>query len=247
MKDYFVSISTKYDDLRGKEILPPLCERLRRLTKKGSKVLDVACGTGLFLIPIATEFDLRLFGSDLSSGMLETAHKKARNDNLRVSFLMADVHNLPFPDEYFDVLISTNAIHHFDLTRSLKECARVLRKGGSYIVFSRFREQNDRSFWGKNFPKFADKEDRLYNKEEFEGAAERVEGFNLESINEYSFERKSTKDEFLKEAINKKYSTFDLYSDEEFKDSLNSFKNWLNGKKDICHTAEIGEIIYRKV
>ena len=84
MKDYFVSILTKYDDLRGKEILPPLCNTLERLTNKGSKVLDVACGTGLFLIPIATEFDLRLFGSDLSSGMLETAHKKARNDPKKV-------------------------------------------------------------------------------------------------------------------------------------------------------------------
>ncbi|MFQ5712823.1 MAG: methyltransferase domain-containing protein [Candidatus Scalinduaceae bacterium] len=247
MKDYFVSISSRYDELRGKEILPPLCETLRKLTKKDSRVLDVACGTGLFLIPIATEFDLRLFGSDLSSGMLETAHKKARNDNLRVSFLRADVHNLPFPDEYFDVLISTNAIHHFDLIESLKECARVLRKGGSYIVFSRFREQNDRSFWGKNFPKFADKEDRLYNKEEFEGAAERVEEFNLDNVNELSFEKKATEKEILAEVINKKYSTFDLYSDEEFKESLKSFKNWLNGKKDICYTAEIGEIIYRKV
>ena len=247
MKDYFVSISTKYDDLRGKEILPPLCETLRRLTKKDSRVLDVACGTGLFLIPIATEFDLRLFGSDLSLDMLKVARKKARNDNLRASFLRADVHNLPFPDEYFDVLISTNAIHHFDLIKSLKECARVLRKGGSYIVFSRFREQNDRSFWGKNFPKFADKENRLYNKGEFEDAAKKIEEFNLDSINELSFEKKATEKEILVEVVNKKYSTFDLYSDEEFKESLKSFKNWLNGKKDICHTAEIGEIIYRKV
>ncbi len=54
MKEYFKTISSKYDDLRGNEILRPLCNTLERLTSKGSKVLDVACGTCLFLIPIAT-------------------------------------------------------------------------------------------------------------------------------------------------------------------------------------------------
>ncbi|MGR3303509.1 MAG: hypothetical protein ACUZ8I_13530 [Candidatus Scalindua sp.] len=66
MKEYFKTISTKYDDLRGNEILPPLCNTLERLTSNGSKVLDVVCGTGLFLIPIASRFDVELFGSDMS-------------------------------------------------------------------------------------------------------------------------------------------------------------------------------------
>ncbi len=69
----------------------------------------------------------------------------------------------------------------------------------------------------------------------------------MNGINELSFEKKATEEEILVEVTGKKYSTFDLYSDEEFKESLKSFKNWLNGKKDICYTAEIGEVIYRKV
>jgi len=247
LKDYFVSISTKYDDLRGNEILTPLCNTLERLTNKGSKVLDVACGTGLFLIPIASRFDVELFGSDMSLNMIKTAHKKANNSNLKVKFLEADVHHIPFSDECFDVLLSTNAIHHFDLIKSLKECARVLKKGGSYVVFSRFREQNDRSFWGKNFPKFAVKENRLYNREEFVDAAEKVEEFDLDNISELSFEKQATEEEILRQATNKKYSTFDLYSDDEFKESLNSFKNWLKGKMNLHYTAEIGEIIFKKV
>lgn len=247
MKDYFKSISTKYDSLRGEGIQAPLSSILEKLTSKHSKVLDVACGTGLFLVPIATKFDFEFYGADMSSSMLETAYKKAKNKDLRVKFLNSDVHCLPFKDGYFDVLISTNAIHHFDLIKSLNECARVLKEGGSYVVFSRFREQNDRSFWGKNFPKFASKEDRLYYRQEFEEVAEKIEKFELESIKEHSFERKSTKDEILDFAANKKYSTFDLYGDKEFEDSLNSFKKWLNGKKDIDYTAEIGEVIFKKV
>jgi hypothetical protein len=74
-----------------------------------------------------------------------------------------------------------------------------------------------------------------------------VEAFNLDSINELSFEKKATKEEILVEVTSKKYSTFDFYSDEEFEESLNSFKNWLNGKKDINYTAEIGEVIFRKL
>ena len=112
---------------------------------------------------------------------------------------------------------------------------------------SRFREQNDRSFWGKNFPKFAVKENRLYNREEFVDAAEKVEEFDLDNISELSFEKQATEEEILRQATNKKYSTFDLYSDDEFKESLNSFKNWLKGKINLHYTAEIGEIIFKKV
>jgi hypothetical protein len=121
-----------------------------------------------------------------------------------------------------------------------------LKKGGSYVIFSRFREQNDRSFWGKNFPKFAVKENRLYNKKEFVGAVEKVEEFDLDNINELSFEMQATEEEILRQATNKKYSTFDLYSDDEFKESLNSFKNWLKGKRNLHYTAEIGEVIFKK-
>lgn len=73
-----------------------------------------------------------------------------------------------------------------------------------------------------------------------------MDELDLKSINEYRFEKKTTSEEIMKEAVNKKYSTFDLYSDEEFKDSLNTFQNWLNYKVNINYTAEIGEIIFRK-
>ena len=246
MKEYFKTIATKYDALRGEEIQPHLFEALERLTNKHSKVLDVACGTGLFLVPVAAEFDFELYGADLFLDMLKNAYNKTTENNLEVKFLQSNVHNLPFRDEYFDVLLSTNAIHHFDLIKSLKECARVLKRGGHYIIFSRFREQNDRSLWGKNFPGFAGKEDRLYYRQQFEDVAEKIDEFDLESINEYSFEKKATSEEIMEEAVNKKYSTFDLYSDEEFKDSLNTFQIWLNDKVNINYTAEIGEIIFRK-
>ncbi len=51
----------------------------------------------------------------------------------------------------------------------------------------------------------------------------------------------------LTETTNKKYSTFELYSDEEFKESLNSFENWLKDNTEIRYIAEMGEIIYRKI
>lgn len=99
----------------------------------------------------------------------------------------------------------------------------------------------------KNFPGFACKEDRLYYREEFEAVANKINEFDLESINEYSFMKEATKEDITEEAINKKYSTFDLYSDEEFKNSLNTFNNWLNDKEVINYNAEIGEVVFKKV
>jgi len=117
-------------------------------------------------------------------------------------------------------------------------CRTWGKKGGYYIIFSRFREQNDRSLWWKNFPKFASKEDRLYYRQEFEDVEDKVEAFDLESINEYSIEKEATKEAILGEAVNKKYSTFDLYGDEEFKNNLSSFQNWLNGNTIINFTRK---------
>jgi demethylmenaquinone methyltransferase/2-methoxy-6-polyprenyl-1,4-benzoquinol methylase len=89
----------------------------------GSRVLDVAAGTGDFTREIDRQ-GLRPVGTDLSFGML---HAGAGAFPL----VQADAAALPFAAGSFDGVTCGYALRNFtDLTRCLEEMARVLRPGG---------------------------------------------------------------------------------------------------------------------
>ena len=102
---------------------------------KKVKILDVSCGTGELLLAMYTKDknkNLRLYGLELSEGMLRRARHKLSKD---IVLKTGDVHRLPFPSNYFDLVISTEAFHHYyGQKRALGELARVTKKGGTVII-----------------------------------------------------------------------------------------------------------------
>lgn len=98
--------------------------------RKDAKILDVSCGTGQLLNKLNGKAEL--YGVDISSGMLEIANKRLGNS---VVLKKAEVHNLPFPDNYFDYVITTEAFHHYHgQINALLEMKRVVKPGGEVIV-----------------------------------------------------------------------------------------------------------------
>jgi demethylmenaquinone methyltransferase / 2-methoxy-6-polyprenyl-1,4-benzoquinol methylase len=123
----------------------------------GSRVLDVATGTG----DLAIELARRVFpggevlGSDFSENMLARARIKgakalaalpgegssgARNGSghsarVGLSFEWGDALELPYPDASFDAAtVGFGARNFADLRRGLREMARVVRPGGRVVV-----------------------------------------------------------------------------------------------------------------
>ena len=89
----------------------------------GSRVLDVACGTGDLVRALAAR-GLRPLGVDLSPGML--AHARAG-----APMLLGDALALPFPDASLDGVTCGFALRNFvDLDAFFAETARVVRPGG---------------------------------------------------------------------------------------------------------------------
>ena len=89
----------------------------------GSRVLDLACGTG-DLCRTLLEQRHRPIGVDFSSGMLRAARAS-------VPLVRGDASTLPFPDRAFDGITCGFALRNFAaLGTVLAECARVLRPGG---------------------------------------------------------------------------------------------------------------------
>ncbi|HEU4656797.1 MAG TPA: bifunctional demethylmenaquinone methyltransferase/2-methoxy-6-polyprenyl-1,4-benzoquinol methylase UbiE [Capillimicrobium sp.] len=96
----------------------------------GSRVLDVATGTGDLAIEAASR-GCEVVGSDFSEGMLERARAKAPS----IRFEQGDALALTYPDDGFDAAtVGFGARNFSDLERGLREMARVVRPGGRVVV-----------------------------------------------------------------------------------------------------------------
>jgi len=100
-------------------------------------VLDVGTGPGVLLVELATRrTDLRLSGVDLSADMITAATRNLAPYGERASATVGDVTRLPFPDDSFDLVVSSFSLHHWDHPEAaVPELARVLRPGGRVHIY----------------------------------------------------------------------------------------------------------------
>ncbi len=105
----------------------------------GEQVLDVGCGTGTLVLEAARHIGKagRVVGIDPSKQQIARARSKAARHKLPVDFQIGVIEQLPFPDQTFDVVLSTLMMHHLPAPlkhQGLSEIARVLEPGGRLII-----------------------------------------------------------------------------------------------------------------
>jgi len=101
------------------------------LTKE-MNVLEIATGTGLIAVNIADSVQ-SIVATDFSPKMIESAMKKRAPVN--VHFSVEDAAALSFPDQTFDAVIISNALHIMpDSGAVLKNIRRVLKPNGLLIA-----------------------------------------------------------------------------------------------------------------
>jgi ubiquinone/menaquinone biosynthesis C-methylase UbiE len=94
------------------------------------RALDVACGTGRHTAYLA-ERGHTVIGVDTSPEMLAVARQKVPAAEFHVS----DLHDLPFANASFDVVVCALSLAHVpDLTRAFAEFVRVLKPGGDLVL-----------------------------------------------------------------------------------------------------------------
>ncbi len=97
--------------------------------KTGESVLDVGCGTGTLAIEAKRQVGPRgmVCGIDASPEMVARAERKARRAGMEVTFREDAAQAMPFPDAYFDVVVSTLVLHHLP-RKGRQQCAAEMRR-----------------------------------------------------------------------------------------------------------------------
>jgi SAM-dependent methyltransferase len=101
--------------------------------EEAREVLNVGCGIGVGSAYIARKHGCRVVGIDLSERMIEWSRRRAREERVesKVEFRTADVLDLPFEADRFDVVFAESVLIFVeDKARAIRECVRVTKPGG---------------------------------------------------------------------------------------------------------------------
>lgn len=103
---------------------------------QNQRVLDVGCGTGKTLALLRQKCDnsVELYGLEPSDDMLRQARIRLKR---KAHIRQGIAQELPWPDNYFDIVMSTQVLHHLpadEKKKMLQEIYRVLRVGGQAFV-----------------------------------------------------------------------------------------------------------------
>jgi arsenite methyltransferase len=106
--------------------------------QKGEICVDLGSGRGTDVMRLAEEVgeDGFVYGIDLSDGMIRKSQSMANKLNIKnVKFIQTNLENLPLDSKSVDLVISNCTINHAsDKQKVWNEIARILKKGGRFIV-----------------------------------------------------------------------------------------------------------------
>lgn len=111
-------------------------------------ILELGCGNANFWVNNGDKVPkMNLFLTDVSKGMIEVAQKNLVNCNSNISFSVVDAQNIPFKDDFFDIVIANHMIYHIpDINRAIKEMYRVLKPNGQLYATTMGQSNMDRLY-----------------------------------------------------------------------------------------------------
>ena len=229
---HFSEVAGGYDSARDLDeiIINLLAEEI----SNGPNVpaLDLATGTARYPIEIARRFGHRFVGFDANSEMLETGKKNAAEQGLteKVELIHGNCYDLSpvNGDRIYGVVTMMNALHHFEnLSLLAKQVKVVLHEEGTWIIYTRTEDDNQRTIWGECFPEFAAKEKKYLGKSGF--SVDRLDdelkkgGMKIVTIKRYDLAREHTLRELLEKVDARHYSTFREYDDNDIATARTGF------------------------
>jgi ubiquinone/menaquinone biosynthesis C-methylase UbiE len=133
-------VADAYDDLWSRHVAEPNAKLTRSLgLKRGERVADLACGTGLFTVAMARAVSPgEVVGVDVSEGMLAAAQKRAEARGLSLTLDQDKIEDFVAgaPPASFDVVSVRFALAYIDWNRVLPRIGAMVRPGGRVGVLT---------------------------------------------------------------------------------------------------------------
>lgn len=209
--------------------------------KSEYNVLDLSCGTGLYLEKQMNYFDrlhVNWNGMDLSEKMLEKAKEKVKNAKL----IQADVEDMPYNPDTFDFISNNYAFHHYrDKGQALNEIYRVLKKGGIYKLHN-IAIHDMPKWWVYHYFPSAYYEDlkRFWEKEVIFNELS-IRGFEVNLKVEYQMVPIKVKD-YMGYAENRDISVLTLIDDADYEEGLDKLRFDVKKNPDKIITNDFAEM-----
>lgn len=105
--------------------------------RKKLKILDLGCGNGRH-IKVFAEQGFTVYGVDYSKQAIEHTKRLLKIYSLEAEVIRADVNKLPYPDSFFDGIVSIAVLYYNDkltIKQSINELYRVLKPGSSAVIY----------------------------------------------------------------------------------------------------------------
>jgi SAM-dependent methyltransferase len=208
--------AARYEELRPvDENWWEVYETLVRLGElRGSRVLEVGCGTGRLSAALAEREHARVWALDLSQAMVERAGANG------VHAKVGRAETLPFKEGWFDAVVMRMVIHLIDRPRAFAQAARVLAPDGRLAIATEDPASFDDVWFGRFFPSVPEIERRRFPSSEALRAELEAAAFASVEIEKLRQHRTISREHALDIIRSKAFSTFDLLDAREYEDGL---------------------------
>jgi len=105
-----------------------------------TSILDIGCGTGQTSAYLYCRYGCEITACDINETMVQKANKRFKQLNLPCKAMIEDIEDLSFDNESFDIVLLESVAAFTNLSSSLKECKRVLKKGGIILAIETVKE-----------------------------------------------------------------------------------------------------------
>jgi len=122
------------------EVISALLNLSRENEVLDKTVLEIGCGVGNNIIPIA-KLGYEAYGIDISELAILEAKRRSLQENVRIEFTSGSVEKLPYESNFFSFIIDRSVLTCTTpevITQSLDEILRVLKPGGIFMAFDWF-------------------------------------------------------------------------------------------------------------
>ncbi|MCI4670859.1 MAG: class I SAM-dependent methyltransferase [Bacteroidia bacterium] len=223
MTEKYDRIGTGYNSTRVAD--PFLFSRMEDLMQANQSgiYLDIGCGTGNYTIEFAKK-GYSFIGVEPSIKMLETARQRHTN----VKWLQGKAEGIPLERDAVNGALASLTLHHWkDIGRGMKELARVIKPGGSLVIFTSDPEQMKGYWLNHYFPTMLEDSIRQMPDLNLIRTSLQHAGFKIEKEESYAV-RDDLKDHFL--YVGKNHPK--LYLEEGIRMGISSFSD-LALKKEV--------------